>query len=65
MFNAAVGLCIDHNLTWATKKALKQAQIALETQPSLILYFTGSHSGGTKTYNDAMKIIIKLQQKLR
>jgi len=57
MLNAAVGLCIDHNLTKATKKALTQAQMTLRTRPSLILYFTGSHSGGTKTYNEAMKII--------
>jgi len=54
---AAVGLNIDHDLTQATIKALEQAETQLETQPSLILFFTGSHPGGANTYNQAMEIL--------
>ncbi|MFX0173649.1 MAG: FIST N-terminal domain-containing protein [Candidatus Hodarchaeota archaeon] len=54
---AAVGLNINHDLRQATANALHQAETRLKTQPSMIMYFTGSHPGGAKTYNDAMKII--------
>lgn len=57
MIKAAVGLNIDHDLTQATKKALEQAESRLGAHPSLILYFTGSHFGGAKTYNKAMEVI--------
>lgn len=57
MVKAAVGLCIDQNLVRATEIALNQAEAELRTQPDLILYFTGSHPGGAKTYNDALAII--------
>jgi hypothetical protein len=56
---AAVGLNINHNLIIATNKALKQAETRLNEQPLVILYFTGSHSGGAKTYNAAMAVIKK------
>ena len=56
---AAVGLNISHDLTLATQKALKQAETRLNEYPSVILYFTGSHPGGAKTYNDAMAVIQK------
>ncbi len=54
---ASVGLKIGHNLKQATLLALEQAESRLKTNPSLILYFTGSHPGGMKTYDDAMAII--------
>ncbi|MFX0181495.1 MAG: FIST N-terminal domain-containing protein [Candidatus Hodarchaeota archaeon] len=54
---AAVGLNIGHDLTQATMKALDQVKSQLQTKPSLILYFTGSHPGGAKTYNQAMEIL--------
>ncbi|MFX0013611.1 MAG: FIST N-terminal domain-containing protein [Promethearchaeota archaeon] len=57
MINAATGLNVDHDLIQATIKALEQAQSRLKTHPSLILYFTGSHTGGVKTYNKAMEVI--------
>ncbi len=57
MIKAAVGLHIDHNLKHATIKALEQAEAELETRPTAILFFTGSHSGGTTTYDQAMAII--------
>jgi hypothetical protein len=46
-------------LKLATKKALEQAEAELDAPPTGILYFTGSHSGGTKTYNEAMEVIRK------
>lgn len=64
MIKVTVGLNIDHDLTTATIKALEQAESRLCTQPSLILYFTGSHPGGTKTYNDAMKVIKEKYRKV-
>jgi len=58
----AVGLNINQDLTEATVNALEQARKRLETPPSLILYFTGSHSGGSKIYNKSMKIIKEAYQ---
>lgn len=57
MIKTAVGLYIDHNLKLATMKALEQAETELGAHPTGILYFTGSHSGGTKTYDQAMAVI--------
>ncbi|MHA1978105.1 MAG: FIST N-terminal domain-containing protein [Candidatus Hodarchaeales archaeon] len=54
---ASVGLCINHNLEFATEIALKQAEKELNTKPTGILYFTGTHPGGRKTYNRSLKII--------
>ncbi len=58
----AVGLNINQDLTEATILALEQARKQLEPPPSLILYFTGSHSGGSKTYNTSMKVIKEAYQ---
>jgi hypothetical protein len=58
----AVGLNINQDLNEATAKALEQARRRLGTPPSLILYFTGSHSGGSKTYNNSMKVIKEAYQ---
>jgi hypothetical protein len=57
MIKASVGLHIDHDLKYATIKALKEAETDLIEDPSVILYFTGTHVGGEKTYNEAMAII--------
>jgi hypothetical protein len=57
MIDAAVGLNINHNLVDATKVALEKAEERLKDDPSLILYFTGTHPGGSKIYNDAMEVI--------
>ncbi|MFW9778494.1 MAG: FIST N-terminal domain-containing protein [Candidatus Heimdallarchaeota archaeon] len=57
MIKAAVGLCIDHDLVQATTIALEQAEADLKVKPDLILYFTGSHLGGAKTYNKALAIL--------
>ncbi|MHA1993795.1 MAG: FIST N-terminal domain-containing protein [Candidatus Hodarchaeales archaeon] len=56
---ASVGLCINHNLKLATKKALEQAEKELNTQPTGILYFTGTHPGGKNIYSQSLKIIKK------
>ncbi|PWI49158.1 hypothetical protein CEE45_03185 [Candidatus Heimdallarchaeota archaeon B3_Heim] len=55
----SVGLCINHDLKFATKTALQQAETELNTEPTGILYFTGSHPGGKKVYNQSLKIIKK------
>ncbi len=57
MIDASVGVFINHDLRYATKKALEKAEAELESVPSLILYFTGTHFGGSRTYNKAMRII--------
>ncbi len=54
---ASVGLHIDHNLKFATDKALGKAETEFDETPSVILYFTGTHSGGAEIYNQAMAII--------
>ena len=55
---AAVGININHDLTQATIKALKQAESRLfPRNPDVILYFTGCHPGGAKVYNRAMATI--------
>jgi hypothetical protein len=56
---ASVGLSIDHNLEFATKTALEQAESNLNAKPTGILYFTGTHPGGKKIYNRALRIIQK------
>ncbi|NHJ02277.1 MAG: hypothetical protein EAX86_09090 [Candidatus Heimdallarchaeota archaeon] len=57
MINASVGLFINHDLNYATQKALEQAEAKLDGDPSLILYFTGTHLGGSQTYDRALRII--------
>ncbi|MHA2290180.1 MAG: hypothetical protein ACXABG_15450, partial [Promethearchaeota archaeon] len=54
---ASVGLCIKHNLKLATKIALAQAEKKLDSEPTGILYFTGTHTGGKRVYNRSLKII--------
>ncbi len=56
---ASVGLCINHDLKIATESALKQAEIDLNSKPTGILFFTGTHFGGKKVYNQSLKIIKK------
>lgn len=55
----SVGLNINHDLDYSTSKALKKASAELNEDPTIILYFTGSHKGGSKTYDRAMSIIQK------
>jgi hypothetical protein len=57
LINVKVGLHIDHDLKYATTKALEQVEEELVEDPSIILYFTGTHRGGKKTYNEAMAVI--------
>ena len=57
MTSASVGLSINQDLMLATTEALKQAEKDINDNPSGILYFTGTHFGGRKVYNEAMKII--------
>jgi hypothetical protein len=64
VIKASVGLHIDHDLKFATKKALEKAGAELDEEPSLILYFTGTHSGGAKTYNQAMAFIRESYRKV-
>lgn len=59
MTYVSVGISINHNLQIATENALEQAENRIKEKPTGILYFTGTHFGGKKTYNDAMKIIKK------
>ena len=59
MIKTSVGLFIHHDLSLATERALNQAEKALKTEPTGILYFTGTHFGGKKVYNQAMSIIKK------
>jgi len=54
-----VGLKINHDLNYSTSKALKKASSELNEDPNIIIYFTGSHKGGSKTYERAMSIIQK------
>jgi len=54
---ASVGLSINHNLQLATEIALNQAEKKLYTEPTGILYFTGTHPGGKRVYNRSLKII--------
>ena len=57
MIKTSVGLFIHHDLSLATEKALNQAEKSLKNKPTGILYFTGTHFGGKKVYNQAMSII--------
>ena len=57
MIKTAVGLFIHHDLSFATKRALNQAEKRLKNKPTGILYFTGTHFGGKTVYNKAMSII--------
>jgi len=59
MIKTSVGVFIHHDLSLATEKALDQAGKTLKTEPTGILYFTGTHFGGKKVYNQAMGIIRK------
>ena len=59
MTKTSVGLSINQDLMLATVQALNQAEKELNANPSGILYFTGTHVGGRKIYNKAMKIIKK------
>lgn len=57
LIHVSVGLHIDHDLKYATTKALEQVEEKLVESPSIILYFTGTHKGGKKTYNQAMTVL--------
>jgi len=57
LIKTSVGLFIHHDLSLATEKALNQAEKNLKIKPTGILYFTGTHFGGKKVYNQAMRII--------
>ena len=59
MIKTSVGLFIHHDLSLATEKALDQALKSFKNEPTGILYFTGTHFGGKKVYNQAMSIIKK------
>ena len=59
LIHVSVGLHIDHDLKYATTKALEQVEEELVESPSIILYFTGTHKGGKKTYNQAMTVLRK------
>ncbi len=59
LIHVSVGLHIDHDLKYATTKALEQVEEELVENPSIILYFTGTHKGGKKTYNQAMTVLRK------
>ncbi|MHA2054110.1 MAG: FIST N-terminal domain-containing protein [Candidatus Hodarchaeales archaeon] len=64
MTHVSVGLAINHNLEIATRSALEQAKNRLNDDPTGILYFTGTHFGGKRVYNNAMKIIKKSYPKI-
>ncbi|MHA1213929.1 MAG: FIST N-terminal domain-containing protein [Candidatus Hodarchaeales archaeon] len=53
------GLYISHDLEFATVKALDQAGRDLNEDPSLILYFTGSHKNAPEVYERSLSLIRK------